>query len=307
MAGRHKTSKTTLVNITHEVTEQVKDSEWIAKRFNPQWSGTLVVDGKVIKVYNRFAKNFTNLTSSEYRAAQRMTWLCGIDYTTGDLPHYSLADSENRIDLILFFKQLKKNGYSLRILVSDGNPEIPRAAEKVYGKNNILHQLCTRHFLQGLKRQLNETEEEKNIPATKNLIAWIGKIIQAKNLESSKRWLNFLNQNLHLFKSPTQIWIKEEFRRFFKQLTLHLKHPELNIPHTNNDIENLFRQLNIRITSIGRFNRIAYANNYLKTWAAMRRFTAFSCCRKGRKYRNGKAPIELAGCDIKGLDYLNLD
>jgi hypothetical protein len=36
----------------------------------------------------------------------------------------------------------------------------------------------------------------------------------------------------------------------------------------------------------------------------MRRFTAFTDCRD--KAKNHKAPLTIAGCDVKGLDYLSL-
>lgn len=38
----------------------------------------------------------------------------------------------------------------------------------------------------------------------------------------------------------------------------------------------------------------------------MRRFTPFTDCKHPNKHRNGRSPLELAGCDIFGIDYLNL-
>lgn len=263
----------------------------------------MIVDGKVIKIFDRFAKNFKNLSKGEYRASHRKVWLCGIDYGTGDLPHYSIADSENKIDLVMYFKQLKKNGYILLNLVSDGNPLIPVSARFVFG-DSFVFQLCVRHFLEDMRHKMIQEENEENLSLTEDLIDKIKQIIQADNLQKAKEQLNILNTQRGLFKSSVQQWIFLQFRNKVKDLMAHLHHPEQNIPHTNNDIENLFKQFNLRLKSIGRFMKISYADNYLNAWALARRFTPFTDCRNKRKRRNGKAPLEIAGVDIKNIDYL---
>jgi hypothetical protein len=49
------------------------------------------------------------------------------------------------------------------------------------------------------------------------------------------------------------------------------------------------------------------AEQYLKAWALYRRFTNFTDCRGHlNRLKNGKAPLELAGVSIEGIDYLNL-
>ncbi len=245
------------------------------------------------------------MKEGELRALHRKVWLCGIDYISGDLPHYCLADSENRIDLILFFQQLKKNGYVLRNLVSDGSPEIPCAARKVYG-NDFVFQLCTRHFLEGLKGLAIAKENEQDIPATETLIKNIQEIIQAKTLEIAKENLKLLKRKKHFYKTDIQKIILRQFKEKFNFLMSHLFYPGRNIPHTNNDIENLFKQLELNIGSVGRFGKFWNAHHYLNAWALKRRFTKFTDCKGPRKHRNGRAPLELAGCDIQDLDYLNL-
>lgn len=216
---------------------------------------------------------------------------------------YSLADSENRIDLILFFQQLKKNGYILRNLISDDSLEIPYAARKVYG-DDFVFQLCTRHFLEGLKNLMIAKEEERKIPETETLIQNIREIIQAKTLNAAKQKLKLLKDKKHFYKTDIQKIIIKQFKEKFNFLMSHLFYPERNIPHTNNDIENLFKQLELNLGSVGRFGKFWNAHHYLNAWALKRRFTKFTDCKGIRKHRNGKAPLELAGCDIKDLDYL---
>jgi len=61
-----------------------------------------------------------------------------------------------------------------------------------------------------------------------------------------------------------------------------------------------------RLKTIGRFYHQTYAKDYLNAWALLRRFTPFTDCRKGRRYRNKKAPLELAGCEIQDIDPMKL-
>lgn len=199
---------------------------------------------------------------------------------------------------------MKNNGYILQNLVSDGSPEIPHAARKVYG-DNFIFQLCTRHFLEGLRNLMIAKEMEQKISETETLIQNIREIIQAKTLAIAKEKLETLRTEKHFYKTIIQKIIFRQFKEKFNSLMSHLFYPERNIPHTNNDIENLFKQLELNIGSVGRFGKFWNAHHYLNAWALKRKFTKFTDCKGQRKHRNGKAPLELAGCDIKDLDYLN--
>lgn len=294
--GRRQTLK-----LIHQVTARVKNSVWVASHFSLRWSGVLAVDGKTIKTYDPLTKQLKGKWPEEsLKAMNRKVWLCGIDYGTGDLPHYELAEEETKIDLVMYFQILKKIGYPLRVLVCDGNKDIPAAAHHVFG-NQIIVQLCTRHFIENLKRHAGADVEQ---PTTQHVIFLIQRIIEATNLEQAGVFLEQLKQLSCCTRVERRLI--DLFKRDAEKLTAHLLHPEIAIPHTSNDIENLFKQLNLRLKSIGRFNRWQHAGVYLKTWALFRRFTKFTDCRNKRKWRNGQAPIEIAGADITGIDCLRL-
>lgn len=125
------------------------DSVVIARRFRPLWSGVLVFDGKVIRVYDQVTKKLDKkfFSDNELRWMHKMRWLCGIDHATADLPHYALHEGESRVDLGLYFQTFKANRYPLKALVCDGNEDIPHAAKLVFGSDLIV-QRCTRHFLE---------------------------------------------------------------------------------------------------------------------------------------------------------------
>lgn len=280
-------SKSTVNDHVHYLTAKTKDSQFIKEKFNPTWNGILSVDGKYIKVYDSIEKQTI-----------KYCWICGIDFPTKDLPHYLLHDQEGKIDMVIYFKELQKLGYPLKVLISDDNHDILEAARFVYG-DTFKFQLCTFHYMQKLERIIYPLKEDF-------LVELIRKIIHSRTPELFYRRLEFLLDNLHCFtknKKQREIWT--DFQNHLEYLSTHIYSPEY-IPNTNNEIENLFRQLNLRLKTIGRFNKYKYASDFLNAWALMRRFTPFTDCKSPNKHRNGKAPLELAGCNISGVDYLRL-
>lgn len=308
LARRFNKTKKTIMAIIHRVTAKLPNSISIAKKFSPLWSGILVFDGKVIRVFNDTVRRMdrNKLSDDEIRWIHKMRWLCGVDYGTGDLPHYSLGESENMIDLVMYFQTLKSLKYPLRALVCDGNPLIPRAAKFVFGKTIII-QRCTRHFLEDLRRLLpSEDERAEERKKLEQLILCIKHVIEADSLESAQDSLESLRKYSDTFKCRVKQTMLNMLKKAKVELTAHLLNPEMKLPHTSNDIENLFKQLMLRLKILGRFYHQDYARNYLNGWALLRRFTPFTDCRKGRKHRNTKTPLELAGCEIENIDPMKL-
>lgn len=306
LAKRHGTNKRRVMETVHAVTAAMKGSVWLAKRFQPSWSGILAVDGKYVRVFDKLTHKIdpSAMSALERHWRNKKSWLCCIDCGTGDLPHYELADEETMVDLVLFMKALKEEiRYVLRVLVCDGNDHIVRAARKVYG-SAFLVQRCTIHYLKGVRRKCQEAGIADSSEA-QSFLALIQGIIQTDSLEKSFERLKALRR-----KRPGHPVLKKLWKTFLDDdvvtLTTYLQYPELCIPHTSNDIENLMRQVNIRLKTIGSFQHWRYAREYLKAWALWRRCTPFTDAKGKRRYRNGKAPLELAGCSLKNIDYFDL-
>ncbi|MFH0830882.1 MAG: hypothetical protein V1895_02385 [Parcubacteria group bacterium] len=177
---------------------------------------------------------------------------------------------------------------------------------QVFGKGIII-QRCTRHFLEELRRLLPvEEDQQQERENLEHLIGEIKQVIHAKDLVAAGHQYRNLKQHTRQHRSP----IARQMLRLFEQakdhLTSYLQYPELGLPRTTNDIENLFKQLNCKIRLVERFQKFYYAQNYLKAWALLRRFTPYSDCKGMRKCRNKKAPIELAGVDIRNIDPIKL-
>lgn len=296
------------MRIVHRTTAQLPDSAAITQKFLPLWFGVLVFDGKVVRVYDELATKLDkkHFTDHELKWMHKMRWLCGIDHDTGDLPHYDLAEAESRVELVMYFQKLKSLNYPLKAVVCDGSPEIPRAARFVFGEKIII-QRCTRHFLDDIRRIVASRQiSEKEQTEIEKFILLMQRVIEADTMEEAGENMALLQKYSTRWKSSLKHEVLNLFTQTKKELLAHLLHPELNLPHTTNDIESLFKQLNLRLKSMGRFYRFQYAKDYLNAWALLRRFTPFTDCRGKRRYRNRKAPLELAGCEIRNIDPLKL-
>lgn len=259
-------AKQTIQNAVYQTVKNCVDSAYIAKHLKPNWGGNLVVDGTTIRVYDWSAKHFRH-TKEQKRFLHKLIWIVAMDLETLDIVHQYLAEEETMIDLILFFREIKNIGYPLKGLVSDGNPDIKRSAQMTF-KTPFNFQLCTTHYVRSLRTRLREEK------------ITLKRYEELKTAIYKQTWIPGLPQELFTYQG-------------FKEL-----------PKTNQQIENLFRQLKLRTHSINQFHSYNTAKNYLTAWSLARRFTPFTDCRN--KEKNHKAPLELAGCDIKDLNYLDL-
>lgn len=260
-------SKTTVSKAIGEVTSQCVSAAWVANNLKPEWSGYLALDGKMVRVWDWAAKHF-RYTKEEKRWLHKMSLLIALDLGTLDIPDHHLGSDETAIDLVMFLQSLKGLGYPLKGYISDGNKDIERAVEKVFGK--VPHQLCIRHYLVNLRDKLGKGEIAK---------FQYEDACQTLSQGAKPRYL----------KVPSELFT---FRKV-KQL-----------PTTNQQIENLNRYLMLRLKTIGQFQSFQSAKAYCNALTLMRRFVPFTDCRD--KTKNHKAPLLIASCNVKGLDYLTL-
>jgi hypothetical protein len=286
-----------------KIARETKGSIWIAKHFKPQWGQVLSVDGKVIRVFDPTARVYA-INSAERAWLLKKTWMAGVDVATKDLPHYQTIGMETRFELLPFFRTLKNDiGYDLSVLVSDGNTDIMESARQVYGEK-IGIQLCVRHAIANL-RDLIRKEGRKKREETE---AFVGAIWGALNQQNESDCFAQLRSLQTLPETRIQQVIWHNLSRDIQLLTTHFRYSgKLFVPRYNNDAENLFKQLNLRLKSWNMFRNKGNAEHYLCAWALARRFTKFTDCKRGmNKLKNGKAPLELAGVSIEGIDYLSL-
>jgi len=303
-------SKPAAIRSVHAVANAAKDSTWIARNLKPKWRGVLCVDGTYIRVLNAFAELARKEGWSDDEAERflhKLVALIGVDYHTRDLPHYSIGDNENMVDLVMYFQQLKEIGYDLQVLVRDGNQRIGEAAVHVYGKP-ISQQSCHHHFLdkfdQAMAVKSCDAKDRTNILSLKLCVC---SIIRVPDIDLSCHRVNEFAREQNRFRtSETTNELVDKFLRDFESLTEYLQHPRGFVPTTVNVSENMNKQLKDRLKPMCMFQSIQSAENYVKLWCLKRRFQKFTDCKKPFRHLNGKAPLEIAGCRINGLDYLDL-
>lgn len=265
IARHSKHSKTTISKIITDITSQCVSTAWIATNLKPEWSGYLALDGKMIRVWDWAAKHF-RYTKKEKRWLHKMSLLLALDLGTLDIPDHHLGDEETAIDLVMFLQSLKALGYPLKGYISDGNKDIERAVRRIFGI--VPHQLCVRHYMQNLRDRLHREE--------------------IAEFEYRDTYISLLQGvKPKYLKVPNDLFTF----RTVKQL-----------PPTNQQIENLNRYFMLRLKTIGQFQSFLSAKDYCNALTLMRRFVAFTDCRN--KTMNRRSPLEIAGCNVKGMDYL---
>jgi len=236
----------------------------------------LCADGTYIRVLNAFADLARKERWSDDEAERflhKLIALIGVDYHTRDLPHYSIGDNENMIDLVLYFQTLKENGYDLKVLVRDGNQRIGEAAVHVYGKP-IDQQSCHRHFLDKFDTAMAvkscDAKDRENIL---NLKMRVCSIIRVSDIDIACHRANeFASEQNRFRTSQATNELVDKFIRDFESLTEYLQHPIGFVPTTVNVSENMNKQLKDRLKPMCMFQSIESAENYVKLWCLKRRF-----------------------------------
>jgi transposase-like protein len=269
IAHQESVSKTTVVKAIHEVTAQCISAAWIATNLKPQWSGYLGIDGKMIRVWDWAAKHF-RYTKEQKRWLHKMSLIACLDLGTLDIPIHHLGSEETSIDLKLCLQQLKEIGYPLKGYVTDGNEDIKKIVEMVFGK--IPHQLCVVHFLKNLRAKMGT-----------------GIITEDQYLDA--------RYNILRGKKPAHLIVPDDLFTYLKVKGL---------PRTDQATENFFRFISLRTKTLNVFRSWKTATDYLNALILYRRFKKFESCKAKHKSFNGRAPLEIAGCKIDGLDYLDL-
>jgi len=90
------------------------------------------------------------------------------------------------------------------------------------------------------------------------------------------------------------------FKKYSDIIGTHFYYPD--IPGDNNIAENIIKQLNRRIKLFAGFQRTDTAYAVIKRLVMWYRFKSFTDSRDNTK--NGKSPLQLAGVDTRGFDWV---
>jgi hypothetical protein len=300
-----------ICKMVNEVAKKSKGSLEIKNEYSPVWEGHLVVDDKYINIKGN---KYISLIASD---------------TSGYIVHEELLEEGNQESYDSFFRYIKDRlNYPFKSVTTDLDEMLEKSIRVVIGKE-INHQKCTWHGLEAIKRTIGyketankyrrlerllkkaqeELEDRKqsyerhveNIAVLKRelemvskkyhelekLIEEIRKILYCKNSESTKKQL----KNFKTRRRNKYLKVIEFLERHIEGLTMYQK--DSKIPRTSNIAENINKQIVRRLKTIEAFQHFESASNYLNMLCNYLRFKPYTDCRKKRKYRNKKSPIEL--------------
>jgi transposase-like protein len=256
----------------------------VSVELKPKWSGWLAVDGDSLAV-----------------GAHRESMLLGVDLEVLDIPHMILAEEENGENWLFYFLVLKHIGYPFLGVVSDGEPAIEAAVSLVCP--GLPHQLCVKHFQDGLHRYLRYDFDyrhgnRKEIERFEDLVR---ECLYASTLARAEERLAVVRSDW-AFKRAHLHSAVAILEQNWNRLTQHFHHPGLM--RTSNAAEGVIRKLDRRIDAMDSFAGHNTAWNVLKMLVMHTRFRVLTDCRGPNNHRNGFSPLQLAGIDMQHVNWI---
>lgn len=273
-----------LLNWVMEYGRNCKSPFEVASKLNPKWSGLLGVDTKELRVQGRDC-----------------AVLVAQDILTFDPVFFSLVEGENVEESERFFLIIRDVlKYPTKGVVSDlGRGRVFIALiEDIFP--NVPHQACVVHFSRYVDGTIPKSKKSSYYRENCILRQTIKNILFAQDFNDAEEIFQRLLLTRSAFKARYHRSIIRSLERHFNLLTAHFHDPFL--ARDNNVTENLIKQLNKKLKQSGGFKSMPNAYNYLKLWFIYYRFKPF--INSNESYRIGKTPIELAGANIKDMDWL---
>lgn len=253
----------------------------VAEELKPRWGGWLYADGK--SVYIKGVEHALLLTA---------------DHSTLDIPTARLAPSESEDAWKAVFLEVREElSYPLRGLILDGDNALLAAARAVFPETPI--QLCLRHAQVGWPRYFTYSYEGpmRGVPLFLELA---DRLVHVRTRRQRRRALaQWQSKRAALIR----FGLRDQIERLEDRLPLYftfLRHP--GMPPTDGLMESIIRQLDRKIEDTDGFETKPTAWNSLKMLIMRYRFHRFSCSRVPG--RNGRSPLELAGVQTNGLNWV---
>lgn len=261
--------------------ENCKSFVEVAQELKPCWGGYLLLDGKTI-----------------YVKSDRHSLLLSADAATHDIPtaHFAPEEaSEYWKPLLLSLRD--EIGYPFKGLIVDGDPALLSACREIFPRLPL--QICVRHreqYLQHYFRYLYQGSGR----GVQTFLDLATRLLYVSSEEELGFWLKVWQERRQAFKYcglEREILSFEDKMPFF---FTHLDHP--GMPRTTNVIEGIIRQLSRKIDDTDGFESTETAWRSIQLLIMRYRFHRFTDSRL--EGHNGKAPLELAGVNIEGIDWV---
>lgn len=253
----------------------------VSSELHPAWGGILGVDGKVV-----------------WAGGKRWALLVAVDHPTQDLVNALLVPWETPEAFVNLISEVVRDAsYPLRGIVSDLRIGFWRAWEDHFGRVPL--QACRVHFDRRLDTDIPKHKRSPKGPVAAEFKARLRAILYAPTEEEAASLLRSLQGDRERYRGLGRINLVRSIERFFGLYMTFHRHPEL--PADNNVTENVIKQLGKKLRLMEGFANVASAERFLRLLIGCYRFKRFTDSTNGR---NGKCPLELAGVDLVGNDWL---
>jgi transposase-like protein len=265
----------------NELGSNCKSFEEIAQELSPQYRGYFLADATGISVQG-----------------EKSQLLLTADVESQDIPHAALCKSEDYQNWKIVLQGLRDGiHYSAKGVTIDKDPGLVRAMTETFP--GIPIQFCIRHLhsyhIYHLRYEFQGPKE-----AIELFLDITHRMLYAK----SPKHLRHLFKEYSLMRSfLVQKGLEKEVLNFESKMGFiwtHFQHPQL--PRTNSIIEGIIDRLKHKITDCHGFTYPETSWNSIKMVIMNYRFHKFSCSRI--EGHNGKSPLELAGVNINGINWI---
>jgi len=266
-----------------EVGARAKTTLELSAELTPSWGGFLGVDGKAITV-----------------AGEECCLLVGVDYETQDIVHSLVCEKEAGEYFAKLVIEAKLDaGYPLEGLFTDYGKGFVNAHACNFPV--IPWQLCRVHLGRQLETSIPTLKHTQRAPEQAELKARIRAVLYADTYDEACRLWYKLSDERKRFAACHRAGSDSlrHLQTYFGLYTMH--HSVPGLPPDTNVVENVIKQLGKKLRLMEGFATLESADHFCRLLVACYRFKRFTDSRNGN---NGRAPLEAAGVDLKGRDWL---
>jgi transposase-like protein len=248
----------------------------------PSWSGFLGVDGKAI-----------------FAAGEEAAFLVGVDQGTHDVVHAVVAEAEGEEAFERLVREaVTEAGYPLKGLVSDAAGPFLAAHANYFARVPL--QLCRIHASRRLDFVIPKAKRSPDAGVRAELKDRVRAVLFAPTEEEAHRLFPRLLRDRARYEGLGRSDTIGAMERSFDMYMTH--HRVEGMPADANITENVIKQLGKKLRLMEGFASLESAERFSRLLVGCYRFKRFtdSCRRDG----NGKSPLQLAGVDPGGMDWL---
>lgn len=248
----------------------------------PHWGGFLGVDGKAV-----FVKGVEHAL------------LVAVDQTTQDVVHALLVQAETEQ---AFYRLVREAvvlaGYPLKGLVTDASPPLDlwQLTPTIWPS---FPSSCAGFISPATSTDIAKAKRSPDAALRAELKQRIRAVLFADTYQEAARlWPTLLDAAAH-YQGLSRYDTLGSLRDRFQLYMTHHRIPGL--PADANITENVIKQLGKKLRLIEGFQTVDSAERFIRLLVGCYRFKRFTDSDNGH---NGKCPLEIAGIDLTGIDWL---